>query len=313
MKRYFQVLNQSKGEEVQNQTPKRAREEPNEKSETREKIYREAPEKIRVENPYVVGNNILKRDNIKKHSTSHRHILARDAFIAKQHPERAGTLLHSLRTQATKADDAALREVKMKMNVAYCIAKEELPFNKFKPLILLCKKNGADISPSYHNHVRCGEMIETIADEMKSDLAEEIGGSRYLSVMIDGDTDASNKECEMVYVRIIINGKPTNKLIGQQEQEHSHALDPKSKRGTPTPTAFEKTQTKANPTDPKSKFGTPTAAAPEKTVQPPAPISDHVHTSAASEKTAQPPICVTDGSAQPPVCVNTTNSPFTTL
>ncbi|KAJ8356263.1 hypothetical protein SKAU_G00190570 [Synaphobranchus kaupii] len=89
----------------------------------------------------------------------------------------------------------------MKMNVAYCIAKEELPFNKFKPLILLCKKNGADISPSYDNHVRCGEMIETIADEMKSDLAEEIGGSRYLSVMIDGDTDASNKECEMVYVR----------------------------------------------------------------------------------------------------------------
>ncbi|KAJ8356589.1 hypothetical protein SKAU_G00193830 [Synaphobranchus kaupii] len=187
-------------------------------------MYREAPENIRVENPYVVGNNILKRDNIKKHSTSHRHILARDAFIAKQHPERAGTLLHSLRTQVTKADDAALREVKMKINVVYCIAKEELPFNKFKPLILLCKKNGADISPSYDNHVRCGEMIETIADEMKSDLAEEIGGSRYLSVMIDGDTDASNKECEMVYVRIIINGKPTNKLIGQQELEHSHAL-----------------------------------------------------------------------------------------
>ncbi|KAJ8346367.1 hypothetical protein SKAU_G00277680 [Synaphobranchus kaupii] len=67
-------------------------------------------------------------------------------------------------------------------------------------------------------------MIETIADEMKSDLAEEIGGSRYLLVMIDRDTDASNKECEMVYVRIIINGKPTNKLIGQQELEHSHAL-----------------------------------------------------------------------------------------
>ncbi|KAJ8348775.1 hypothetical protein SKAU_G00273640 [Synaphobranchus kaupii] len=64
--------------------------------------------------------------------------------------------------------------------------------------------------------------------------------------------------------------------------------DPKSKLGTPTPTAFEKTQTKANPTDPKSEVGTPT--------------------SAASEKTAQPPICVTDGSAQPTVCVNRDDS-----
>ncbi|KAJ8356550.1 hypothetical protein SKAU_G00193440 [Synaphobranchus kaupii] len=41
--------------------------------------------------------------------------------------------------------------------------------------------------------------------------------------------------------------------------------DPKSKLGTPTPTAFEKTQTKANPTDPKSEVGTPTSAASEKT------------------------------------------------
>ncbi|KAJ8353918.1 hypothetical protein SKAU_G00021340 [Synaphobranchus kaupii] len=64
--------------------------------------------------------------------------------------------------------------------------------------------------------------------------------------------------------------------------------DPKSKLGTPTPTAFEKTQTKANPTDPKSEVGTPT--------------------SAASEKTAQPPICVTDGSAQPTVCTESSFS-----
>ncbi|KAJ8377180.1 hypothetical protein SKAU_G00077600 [Synaphobranchus kaupii] len=67
-----------------------------------------------------------------------------------------------------------------------------------------------------------------------------------------------------------------------------HSENPKSKLGTPTPTAFEKTQTKANPTDPKSEVGTPT--------------------SVASEKTAQPPICVTDGSAQPTVCVNRDDS-----
>ncbi len=92
-----------------------------------------------------------------------------------------------------KADEAALCEVKMKMNVVYCITKEELPFTKFTPLILLCKKNGVDITPSYNNHVRRVEMISVIAREMKSDLVEEVRGSRSLSVMTDGDTDASNK------------------------------------------------------------------------------------------------------------------------
>ena len=62
-------------------------------------------------------------------------------------------------------------------------------------------------------------MISTIAEDMKSTLAEEVTRSRYVSVMIDGDTDASNKECEMVYVRIIEDGKPTNRLVEQQELE----------------------------------------------------------------------------------------------
>jgi len=108
---------------------------------------------------------------------------------------------------------------KNEMNVAYGVAKEELAFTKFRPLIILCKKNGANITPSYDNHVRCAEMISTIAEDMKSTLAEEVTRSRYVSVMIDGDTDASNKECEMVYVRIIEDGKPTNRLVEQQELE----------------------------------------------------------------------------------------------
>lgn len=131
-------------------------------------------------------------------------------------------LLHSQSTQVGKVDDAALRE--MKMNVAYCIAKEELPFKKFRRVILPWKKNWVDNIPSYDYHIRCGERILIIADGIKSNLVEEIRGRHYLSVMIDEDTDALNKECEMVYVQILKNGQPLTKLIGQQELQHSHAL-----------------------------------------------------------------------------------------
>lgn len=51
----------------------------------------EVPKKIKSDISYVVGNRIFKRDNVEEiHHTSHRHILARDAFMSKQQLERAG-------------------------------------------------------------------------------------------------------------------------------------------------------------------------------------------------------------------------------
>ena len=115
------------------------------------------------------------------------------------------------------------RELEIKFNVAYAIAKKEIPFTKYRPLLLLHKKNGVNISPTYDNDVKCAEFISSICDSMKSDLGDLMKSAKYASLIIDGDTDISVKECEMVYVRILENGKPVNRLVGQQEVEHAHA------------------------------------------------------------------------------------------
>lgn len=56
---------------------------------------------------------------------------------------------------------------------------------------------------------------------MKSDLCDLLTSTKHMSLIIDGDTDISVKECEIVYVRVIENGKPVNRLLGQQEVEHA--------------------------------------------------------------------------------------------
>ncbi|KAL7370091.1 hypothetical protein ABVT39_019057 [Epinephelus coioides] len=104
-----------------------------------------------------------------------------------------------------------LREMKIKMNIAYCVAKE------------VHKKNGTNVSATYDNHVRCAEMIGQIAGVMKCELATKVKHTHYLSIMTDGDMDVSTKECEVVYARLIKDGKPVNKLVGQQEVQHGHA------------------------------------------------------------------------------------------
>lgn len=116
----------------------------------------------------------------------------------------------------------ALRQLKIKFNI-YVIAKEEMAFTKFPPLIALHHKNGLDINPTYDNDVRCAEMIGQIAEGIRDALAAHVQAAPYLSVLIDGDTDISNTECEMVYVRFVEDGRPVTRLVGQQALAHAHS------------------------------------------------------------------------------------------
>ena len=71
--------------------------------------------------------------------------------------------------------------------------------------------------------MKCAEFISLISDMLKRELTDVLHQSRYMSIIIDWDTDAGNKECELIYARVIDGGKPVNRLVGQQELEHAHA------------------------------------------------------------------------------------------
>ncbi|KAK0146550.1 Zinc finger protein 862 [Merluccius polli] len=105
------------------------------------------------------------------------------------------------------------RQLKIKINIAYFIAKEEA-FVKFGPLIRLHHKNGVNINPTYDNDIRCAEMVGQIAVIMRQSLSAKLIAMKYLAVLIDRDTDISNTECEFVYVRLLEDGKPVNLLVG---------------------------------------------------------------------------------------------------
>ncbi|KAL3970763.1 protein unc-79 [Sarotherodon galilaeus] len=110
----------------------------------------------------------------------------------------------------------------IKFNIAYNIAKEVL-FTKFKSEIILHKKNGLNVNPTYSNDVAYAHFIGVIADTLKKKMSVEIANSAYMAFLIDGDTDIATKECVIVYARILQKGRPANILIGHTEVEHAHA------------------------------------------------------------------------------------------
>ena len=80
-----------------------------------------------------------------------------------------------------------------------------------------------EINQTYANDKSCGTLISTIATVLTEELASEVNGKKYLSVMIDGATDASGKENETVHCRYVKDGQPANRLIGHKAVAHGHA------------------------------------------------------------------------------------------
>lgn len=170
------------------------------------------------------GCGTIKRETILKHCKSKSHIYCRDIYLNKHAEHAQQRVIPQVFARHQTAQQAEIqRSLEIKFNIAYTIAKEELPFTKFRPLLLLHKKNGVEINPTYDNDVKCAEFISVICDTMKLELRDLLESAGYMSIIIDGDTDISVKECEIVYVRVLENGKPVNKLLGQQEVAHAHA------------------------------------------------------------------------------------------
>lgn len=51
------------------------------------------------------------------------------------------------------------QDMKIHFNTAYCIAKEELPFIKFKAMLDLQRTNELTINHTYESDVKCSEVI----------------------------------------------------------------------------------------------------------------------------------------------------------
>jgi hypothetical protein len=117
---------------------------------------------------FLSGNPHLKRDSVAKHNISRRHIQCRDLYLLRQE-KPSGTVSAALRRQVLLSEEEK-RQLKIKINIAYFIAKEE-PFVKFGPLIRLHHKNRVDINPTYDN-VKCAEIICQIADIMREPVSE---------------------------------------------------------------------------------------------------------------------------------------------
>lgn len=104
--------------------------------------------------------------------------------------------------------------MKKLFNTAYCVAKHDFPIRSFIHLCELQTVNGVDLGHTYHNNKAATEFILCISEVELRSIVEKVNGSACFAILIDGSTDVSITEQEIIYVRILEDNKPQNYFLG---------------------------------------------------------------------------------------------------
>ena len=56
------------------------------------------------------------------------------------------------------------------IEIAYVVAKEEMPFTKFVPIAKLEKRHGVELGQTYLNDHACADFVDTIAEIYEEEL-----------------------------------------------------------------------------------------------------------------------------------------------
>ena len=151
-------------------------------------------------------------DSIRSHESSEPHLQVTEVCLFRCNPEKA---------PLPRALAAVSEEVQLKMeklfDIAYFVAKLELPFTVFESIASLETKHGVKLGQTYHNDKACKNFIKAIAEEFVSSLSQTLTSARFISVMADGATDVGTREVLDVYVRLLENSKAVNTFAALKE------------------------------------------------------------------------------------------------
>ncbi len=173
---------------------------------------------------WINGSKNLKLSNAKDHANSKCHIRA---FRLHANEVRACTgeslqlpekLIPGLKQPTViegfvQMSDIMKEQIKKKFELAYFVAKKELPFTMYEDLVTLEKHHGVDIGNAYVNRIECADFIDYHGEYLSKTLTNDLKEAKFYSVLTDGTTDCSVTEKELVYV-LYFNPKQTGENIG---------------------------------------------------------------------------------------------------
>ncbi len=143
------------------------------------------------------------------HAASERHNKCLDAKAVKESPRT--TPLNVAISRLTHQQNETMMKL---FRTAYCIAKQHFSIRSFPTLLSLQEQNGLNLGRAYRNRMAASSFILSISGVMQAGITDCLNSVEFFSLLLDGSTDISTTEQEIVYVRFLKDGKPFNIFLG---------------------------------------------------------------------------------------------------
>ena len=154
-------------------------------------------------------------DKIDKHFTSQTHLKSLEILKLRDKSILKEFILETRKDQATSTGRL--------FSIAYYIANTNRPFDDFPKLIDLIQTFGIDLGYSLHDRKTCKRMIQTISNHFRSRLSQQINSSGKFAIILDESDTIGNEPALIVYIKTVIQNRPTTLFIDLVKLEHKDA------------------------------------------------------------------------------------------
>ena len=154
-----------------------------------------------------ITGSALKKDGCVKHMKSDMH---QRAIALTNRPKNLEAIFKTtpIGKAFSNANNEEFTRVSKLIDIAYLIAKEEMPFTKFAPIAEMEKRHGVPLGNTYLTDTKCREFVKLIGESMRDEVLEDLKNAQFFSILMDGSTDNSVVEKELIYIQYIVDGKP---------------------------------------------------------------------------------------------------------
>ena len=151
---------------------------------------------------WIEGANSVRTTNVVDHAKSeqHHHAMKLLQLEEAQNKGRDTTTLMPIVQSLTAISEEEHQKLKMKFDIAYFVATEQIAYQKYPKLCELQIRHGVNLGCSYLNENSAKEFVQYMAESKLQSIQSSVQKAAFFSLLMDGSTDASNSENEIVFV-----------------------------------------------------------------------------------------------------------------
>ena len=151
---------------------------------------------------WIEGAESVRTTNVVDHAKSDKHLHAMRLLQLEEAQSRGRdtTTLMPIVQSLSMISEEEQQKLKLKFDIAYFVATEHIAYQKYPKLCELQIRHGVNLGTSYLNENSAKEFVQYIAESKLQSVQSAVQSSSFFSLLMDGSTDASNSENEMVFV-----------------------------------------------------------------------------------------------------------------